>query len=72
MYGEFTTGMIKELQSLSWVVKRTENAADSLTGERLELGEDHLCEGIEMNDDKKCNKYLMTTLCEQACKIHAK
>ena len=54
------------------VVKRTENAADSLTGERLELGEDHLCEGIETNDDKKRNKYLMTTLREQARKIRAK
>ena len=53
------------------VVKRTENAADSLTGERLELGEDHLCEGIETNDNKKHNKYLMTTLREQACKIRA-
>jgi hypothetical protein len=49
-----------------------ENAADSLTGEWLELGEDHLCEGIETNDNKKCNKYLMTTLREQARKIHAK
>ncbi|KAF8232583.1 hypothetical protein L208DRAFT_1271697, partial [Tricholoma matsutake] len=54
------------------VVKRTENAADSLTGEWLELGEDHLCKGIETNDDKKHNKHLMTALHEQACKIHAK
>ncbi|KAF8226919.1 hypothetical protein L208DRAFT_1299194 [Tricholoma matsutake] len=54
------------------IVKRTENVADSLTGEQLELGEDHLCKVIETNNDKKHNKYLMTALCEQACKNHAK
>jgi len=54
------------------VVKRMEDSADSLTGEQLELDVDHLCEGIEMKEDKKHNKLVMTALHEQAHKIHAK
>jgi hypothetical protein len=54
------------------VVKRTENAADSLTGEQLELGVDHLCKAIETKEDKMRNKLVMTALYEQAHKIRAK
>jgi hypothetical protein len=54
------------------IVKRTENAADSLTGEQLELGADHLCEAIETKEDKKRNKLVMTMLREEARKICAK
>jgi len=54
------------------IVKRMEDSADSLTGEQLELDVDHLCEGIETKEDKKCNKLVMTALCKQACKICAK
>jgi len=53
------------------VVKRMEDSADTLTGEQLELDADHLCEGIEMKEDKKCNKLIMTALHEQAHKICA-
>jgi hypothetical protein len=54
------------------VVKRTENSVDSLTGEKLELGADHLCEAIETTEDKKRNKSVMTALREQARKTRAK
>jgi hypothetical protein len=54
------------------VVKRTENAVDSLTGERLELGADHLCVAIEMKEDKKHSESVMAALHEQASKIRAK
>ena len=54
------------------VMKRTENAADSLTGERLELGADHLCVAIETAEEKKRNESVMTALREQARKIRAK
>ena len=54
------------------VVKRTENTADSLTGERLELSADSLCVVIETSEDKKCNELVMTALREQAHKIHTK
>jgi hypothetical protein len=54
------------------VMKRTENAADSLTGEQLELGVDHLCEAIETKEDKQRNKLVMTALREQARKIRPK
>jgi hypothetical protein len=54
------------------VVKRTENTANSLTEEQLELGVDHLCEAIETKEDKKRNKLVMTTLREEARKIRAK
>ena len=53
-------------------MKRTENAADSLTGEQLELGVDHLCEAIETKEDKQRNKLVMTALREQARKIRPK
>ena len=51
------------------VVKRMENSVDSLTGEQLELGADHLCEAIETKEDKQCNKTVMNALHEQAHKI---
>jgi len=54
------------------VMKRTENAADSLTGEQLELSADHLCVAVETKEDKKCNELVMTALREQARKIRAK
>jgi hypothetical protein len=54
------------------VVKRRENAADSLTGEHLELGPSYLCVGVETREEKKCNDSLMTALREQARKIRAK
>jgi hypothetical protein len=54
------------------VVKRTENAVDTLTGEQLELGADHLCEAIETKEDKQRNKSVMTALREQARKIRPK
>jgi lactam utilization protein B len=54
------------------VVKRTENAVDSLTGEWLELSADNLCIVIETNEDKKCNELVMTALRKQAHKIHTK
>ena len=54
------------------VVKRTENGVDSLAGEQLELGADHLCEAVKTKEDKKHNKFVMAALCEEARKIHAK
>jgi hypothetical protein len=54
------------------VVKRTENAVDSLTGEWLELSADNLCIVIETNEDKKRNELVMTALREQARKIRTK
>lgn len=54
------------------VVKRTENAADSLTGEQLELSADHLCVAVETKEDKKHNELVMTALRKQAQKIRAK
>jgi hypothetical protein len=54
------------------VMKRTENAVDSLTGEWLELSADNLCIVIETNEDKKHNELVMTALCEQARKICTK
>ena len=49
-----------------------ESAANSLTGEQLELSADHLCMAIEMTEDKKHNKSVMAALREEARKIHAK
>jgi len=54
------------------VMKRMENAADSLTEEWLELSADHLCVAVEMKEDRKRNDLVMTALREQARKIHAK
>ena len=54
------------------VVKRMEKSIDSLTGEQLELGADHLCEAIETKEDKQHDKTVMPALCEQVCKIQAK
>jgi hypothetical protein len=53
-------------------MKRTENVADSLTGEQLELSADHRCVAVEMKEDKKHNESVMTALCKQARKICAK
>src|ERR1700678_2256938 len=54
------------------IVKRMENAVNTLTGEQLELGADHLCEAIKTKEDKQCNKSVMTALREQARKIRPK
>ena len=51
-----------------------ENSVDSLAGEQLELGADHLCEAIETKEDKQHNKAVtcMTAICKQVHKIQAK
>jgi hypothetical protein len=54
------------------VVKTTENAVDSLTGEQLELGVEYLCEAVESTENKKRNKLVMAALREQARKIRPK
>jgi len=53
-------------------VIRAESVVDNLTGETLELEPEDLCVVLEMKEDKKQNESVMTALCEQACKIHAK
>ena len=50
------------------VVKKVEGAADTLTGEQLELGPDSLCLACETNEDKKLNINLMNSLRENARK----
>ena len=50
------------------VVKKVDGAADTLTGEQLELGPDSLCIAIETNEDKKLNANLMNSLRENARK----
>jgi hypothetical protein len=51
------------------VVKKMDGAADTLTGEQLELDPDSLCLAVEMNDDKKLNANLMNSLRENARKL---
>ena len=48
------------------VVKKVEGAADTLTGEQLELGPDSLCVACETNEDKMLNTNLMNSLRENA------
>jgi hypothetical protein len=43
-------------------------AADTLTGEQLELDPDSLCLAFETTKDKKLNANLMNSLRENACK----
>jgi hypothetical protein len=50
------------------VVKRVDGAADTLTGEQLELDPDSLCLAFEMTEDNKLNMNLMNSLCENARK----
>jgi hypothetical protein len=50
------------------VVRKVEGAADTLTGEQLELGPDLLCLACETGEDKKLNANLMNSLRENACK----
>jgi hypothetical protein len=50
------------------VVKRMDGAADTLTGEQLELGPDSLCIAVETNEDRKLNANLMNSLRENARK----
>ena len=50
------------------VVNKVDGAADTLTGEQLELGPDSLCIAVETNEDKKLNANLMNSLQENARK----
>jgi hypothetical protein len=50
------------------VVKKVDKAADTLTGEQLELGPDSLCLAVETNEDRKLNANLMNSLRENARK----
>jgi hypothetical protein len=50
------------------VVNKVDGAADTLTGEQLELGPDSLCIAVETNEDKKLNANLMNSLRENARK----
>jgi hypothetical protein len=50
------------------VVKRVDGAADTLTGEQLELDPDSLCLAFEMTEDKKLNANLMNSLRKNARK----
>ena len=50
------------------VVKRVDGAADTLTGEQLEIGPDSLCVAFEANEDKKLNANLMNSLRKNARK----
>jgi hypothetical protein len=50
------------------VVKKVDGAADTLTGEQLELHPDSLCLAFEANEDKKLNANLMNSLRENARK----
>jgi len=48
------------------VVEHVNGAADTLTGERIELLPEDLCQGFETEPEKKLNANLMTGLREQA------
>ena len=50
------------------VVEKVDGAADTLTGERLELHPDSLCLACETTEDKKLNATLMNLLREEARK----
>jgi hypothetical protein len=59
---------IKQVPIILAVVKKVDGAADTLTGEKLELGPDSLCLALETNEDKKLNASLMSSLRENARK----
>jgi hypothetical protein len=44
------------------VIEKVDGAADTLTGEQLELGPDSLCLAFETSEAKKFNMDLMKTL----------
>ena len=54
------------------IVTRVEGLPDVLTGEQLELEVEDLCVSLEMKEEKKQNKSIMTALLKQACKTYAK
>jgi hypothetical protein len=58
----------KQTLILLAVVKKVDGAADTLTGEQLELSPDSLCLAVETNEDKKLNATLMNSLRENARK----
>ena len=58
----------KEALILLAVVEKVDGAADTLTGEQLELGPDSLCIAVETKEDKKLNANLMSSLREHARK----
>ena len=55
---------IKQALVILAVVKKVDGAADTLTGEQLELGPDSLCLAFETSEAKKLNADLMKTLRE--------
>jgi hypothetical protein len=56
----------KQALILLAVVKKVDGAADTLTGEQLEIGPDSLCVAVETNEDRKLNANLMNSLRENA------
>jgi hypothetical protein len=58
----------KQALVLLAVVKKEDGAADTLTGEQVELGPDSLCIAIETNEERKLNANLMISLRENARK----
>jgi hypothetical protein len=50
------------------VVEKVDGAADTLTGEQLELGPDSLCLAFETVEDRKLNEKLMNSLRDNARK----
>ena len=58
----------KQTLILLAVVNKADGAADTLTGEQLELGPDSLCIAVETSEDKKLNARLMDSLRENARK----
>jgi hypothetical protein len=58
----------KQALILLAVVKKADGAADTLTGEQLELGPDSLCLAVETKEERKLNANLMNSLREDARK----
>ena len=58
----------KQVLIILAVIKRVVGAADTLTGEQLELDPDSLCLAVETNEDKKLNANLMNLLRKNARK----
>ena len=59
----FTFGLgNKQTLILLAVINNVDGAADTLTGEQLELSPDSLCIAVETNEDKKLNANLMNSL----------
>jgi hypothetical protein len=58
----------KQVLILLAVVNKVDGAADTLTGEQLELDPDSLCIAIETNEKKKLNANLMNSIRENARK----